>query len=71
MTFADYIRHAKPSNTAKGDFIADAKHDLKGLAKITSWHQLQTYLYLEHNACPEAINAARKVWTDFQSSGFS
>ena len=59
ISFREFIRKQKPSESPAGDFINDAKAD-SSLPDAKSWKQLETYLELQR-AIPEAIAAAKIV----------
>ena len=63
LSFRDYIKNRKASDTPAGDFVRDAKEDRK-LPNATSWSQLESYL-VTRGAIYDARKAARTVWSGY------
>jgi hypothetical protein len=62
--FREFIRTQRVTRDHRGDFIGDAKGD-RTLPNVKSWPELEVYLQQE-KACSEAIQAAKKVWSEFE-----
>jgi hypothetical protein len=65
LTFTEYVKARRVTNTPAGDFVADAKAD-RGMPDVKSWEQLHTYLVMK-SAIPEAIAAGKAVWRGYQA----
>jgi hypothetical protein len=64
MTFSEYIRARRITNTPAGDFVKDAREDGQLPGDFPSWDRLHSYLG-RRSACSEAIDAARTVWRGY------
>jgi len=65
LGFRDFIRTCRVTDTPRGDFIADARADPR-LPDAKRWSELETYLRLQADACPEAIRQAKRLWKEFE-----
>lgn len=65
LSFRDYIKRRRITDTPMGDFVADFKSD-RAASDVESWDQLEFYL-MNRGACDEAIVAAKKVWRGYLS----
>jgi hypothetical protein len=63
VSFHEFIRTRRITDTPRGDFIGDAKDD-RTLPNATRWSELEFYLLQKH-ACLEAVRQAKKVWNEF------
>jgi hypothetical protein len=63
MTFPEFIRTRRATMNDRGAFISDAQKD-RTLPDAKDWPELKLYLQQE-KAIPEAIRAAKKVWSEF------
>jgi hypothetical protein len=67
MTFKEYVRSRRVTDTAAGDFTKDASKDGR-LPDASSWSELKTYL---KRRAPgglhrDVLAAARQVWQGYQ-----
>jgi len=65
MTFLEYIRTRRLTDTPAGDFTRDARADGR-LPDARTWRELRSYLE-GRGAIREAIAAAHQVWTAYQA----
>jgi hypothetical protein len=63
LTFAEYLKNRRITDTPAGDFVKDARDDHR-MAEMKSWDQLETYL-ITQSAIPEAVAAAKAVWKSY------
>lgn len=63
LTFRQYLKDRKVTDTAAGDFVADAKAD-RTMPDAKSWSELESYL-VRRSAIPDAIAAAKVVWRGY------
>jgi hypothetical protein len=64
MTFHEYIKIARITDTPQGDFVSDAKRDDE-LEDIKTWPELRRHL-VNRGACPEAVRAGYKVFHNYR-----
>jgi hypothetical protein len=70
MTFTDYIMAQPDVDSARGDFIADAKDEIRRgdfPRDVQTRDRLEGYLIFKH-ACPEATKAALEVFKAWRSA---
>jgi len=60
LTFVEYVRQRRITNSPAGDFTRDAQNDSE-FPDVKSWDELSGYLYI-CGASREAHAAARFVW---------
>jgi hypothetical protein len=65
LTFLEYVRARRLTDSPAGDFVADARADSQ-MPDATTWDQLRTYL-VTRGAISDAIKAARAVWRGYQA----
>lgn len=65
MTFIEYVKARRISDTPSGDFTMDARRD-KSLPDAKSWTDLRCYL-IRKGAGEEVLSAARGVWNAYQA----
>jgi len=65
VSFKDYIKGRRRTDTPQGDFVDDARDD-RNLPDAKSWSELENYL-LNRRAIPDAIAAARLVWRQYRT----
>jgi hypothetical protein len=65
MTFSEWLKTARITDTPQGDFIDDARSD-SHFPNVQTWDQLDNYL-LSRGACREAKEAAKLVWRRYLS----
>jgi hypothetical protein len=70
MTFSEYIRSRRVTDTPRGDFIADTKSLIETgkFPDVESWTALELEL-AGRGACREAFREARKLWREYQYQG--
>jgi hypothetical protein len=70
MTFADFIMAQPRTDTVRGDFVADAKDEIRrgDFPQVETWDQLSFYLTFRKRACPEAIKAGKAVFKAWKGS---
>ena len=68
MSFKDFIRSARVTNTPRGDFIADAKTLINAgvFPAVEGWADLYGYMN-RRGSSAEAIKTARKVWREYKA----
>lgn len=68
MTFKEYLRSRRITDTPAGDFTADARGDGR-MPDINSWPELRDYLnrHVSGGTRGEVLRAARKVWSGYQA----
>jgi hypothetical protein len=64
-SFREFIHTRRVTDTPRGDFIADARCDPR-FPDVQRWSELETYLWLQAEACPEAIREAKRLWKEFE-----
>lgn len=62
--FNAYCRRATTNDKPAQDFLIDFNSDHRSPQTITAWDQLHVFL-LCHDACPEAVQAAKVVWRNY------
>jgi hypothetical protein len=69
MTFTDYIKSARVTQTPRGDFIADTKTLINcgKFPDMKTWSELYHFMSMR-NAGGEAINQARRVWRQYHKA---
>lgn len=65
MSFKNYVKTRRVTNTPAGDFIKDARSD-SNLRDFESYDDLKSYLET-CNAIKEVYPAARSVWRGYQN----
>lgn len=69
-TFKEYLKLGADrkafGDTPEMDFAQDCLRD-SGFRDFTAWDELKDYL-LFHGACPEAIDAAQKLFKNWKAS---
>lgn len=65
LSFTEYLKQRRVTDTPAGDFVRDAKADPR-MPDAKSWDQLELYL-ITRGAIPEAIAAAKTVWKGYIS----
>jgi hypothetical protein len=63
--FREFLRTRRVTDNPRGDFIADARRDPR-LPDVQRWSELETYLRLQGDACPEAVRQAKRLWQEFE-----
>jgi YozE SAM-like fold len=63
LSFTEYLKSRRVTDTPAGDFIIDAKSD-PTMPDATSWKQLEFYLTTK-GAIPDAVTAAKIVWKGY------
>jgi hypothetical protein len=68
-TFAQYIRAARATDDPRGDFIADAKAEIRAdrFPRVEGWEDLRAHLRTRR-ACPGAVRAAAAVWDEYEAA---
>ena len=67
LSFTNYLKKRRITETPAGDFVADAKMDQK-MPDVTSWDQLDTYLLARGMRDDDRREAARTVWRGYQGA---
>lgn len=65
MSFKEYIRHRRVTDTPAGDFTKDARDDQR-LPDINTWDELRTYVRLKRGD-DLVVRAAQDVWKGYQA----
>jgi hypothetical protein len=64
ISFKNYLKRARVSDTPAGDFIADARLD-KMLPAARTWDELEVYLLSQWGSDP--IGAAHSAWRNYEA----
>ena len=68
MSFREYLKRRRRTDTPEGDFVEDAAGDRRFPDAMT-WEEVEGYLRCHPHAGPEAIQAARNVWRQYVAKG--
>ncbi len=66
MSFKRYVAAQPVTESARGDFLRDAKVD-HALPDAKSWAELEDYL-IHAGASTDAVACAKLVWSDYKAS---
>lgn len=64
--FNAYCRRATTDDKPARDFLLDWNTDWRNPKNITSWQQLEAFLW-SVGACHQAVDAAKIVWRNYQA----
>ena len=64
MSFREYLRRRRITDTPNGDFTLDCNVD-PHFPDASTWPEVEEYL-LQRGACVEAIEAGRNVWQQYK-----
>jgi hypothetical protein len=69
MTFVEFIKRARVTETPRGDFIADTQTLVScgKLPDFKTWGELYVFMTSRH-ACAPAIEQARRVWRQYRKA---
>lgn len=65
MSFKEYIRHRRVTETPAGDFTKDARDDQR-LPDINTWEELRSYVSFNRGD-DKVVRAAKEVWKGYQA----
>lgn len=71
MSFADYIRKRRVTDTPSGDFVLDARSDkasMQHFTKVQTWDEVESFVRLRTNYAYKVLPAAKQVWRSYQRS---
>lgn len=68
MTFKEYLRTRRVTDTPQGDFTSDARSD-KRMPDVVSWQDLRAYLHrtVGDDMIEKVLDAARPVWAAYRA----
>lgn len=68
MTFKEYLKTRRITDTPAGDFTADARSDER-MPDVNSWQELRAYLErtVGNGMIDKVLDAARPVWAAYQA----